>query len=355
MKERSRLSRRRRALGLLAGALLAGTLTGCSQAPRPGIAARDVFWPSPPDAPRVRFLYAFSDLDDLGVKKPWHRRIGRLLTGSPQVKARLAGPYDVFADGDGTFYVTDTATRSIHCLDRRAGTHREIWRAKDGELLSPIGLAVHGDGRLFVSDSLLGEVLVYDRGGNPLRSIGRGELDRPTGVALDEPRERLCVVDTAAHAVKIFGLEGALLLTVGGRGKSEGSFNYPTCVAVDREGRIFVGDALNFRIQIFDPDGRYLAHFGEAGDGTGYFSQIKGLDLDSEGHIYVTDAQHDVIQVFTRQGDYLLSIGGPGQGPGEFHMPVGVHIDEKDRIYVADRLNRRVQVLQYLPVRDDHE
>jgi DNA-binding beta-propeller fold protein YncE len=355
MPGRAHLALRAKILRWLPGLLISGAVIGCSQAPRPAVPAPDVFWPRPPDTPRVRFLYEFSGLEDLGVRESWPRRVGRFLTGSQPVRVRLAGPHDIFAGGDGKSYITDTATRSVHVFDREAGVHREISASGAGEegLLSPIGIAAADDGRVFVSDSLLGAVFVYDAPGNFLRSIGKGELARPTGIALDGVRRRLYVVDTTAHEVKIFDLEGTLLFSIGGRGKKAGSFNYPTCVALDRDGRVYVGDTMNFRIQIFDREGGYLSQFGEAGDGTGYFSQIKGLDLDSEGHIYVTDARFDVVQVFTREGDYLLSIGGSGRGPGEFHMPVGLHIDKQDRIYVVDRLNQRIQVLQYMSLNDE--
>jgi DNA-binding beta-propeller fold protein YncE len=352
MSERHRSCFRPASLSFFLAAIVAGSLLACATAPRPAASVPEIFWPKPPDPPRVKFLFEFSTLEDLGVKKAWYQKIGRILTGSPPAKIRLVDPYDIFADGNGKFYISDTATRSVHILDRRAGVHREISSADAGRLGSPIGVAVHKDGRLFVSDSLSAAVFVYDTSGALLGSIGKGELSRPTGIALDGPRDRLFVVDTTAHSVKAFDLAGALVLSIGGRGRGAGSFNFPTCVALDREGRIYVGDTLNFRIQVFDRAGHYISHFGEAGDGTGYFSQIKGLDVDSEGHIYVTDGRHDVIQVFNAAGEYLLSIGGPGQGPGEFHMPVGLHVDERDRIYVVDRLNQRIQVLQYIPGRD---
>ncbi len=49
------------------------------------------------------------------------------------------------------------------------------------------------------------------------------------------------------------------------------AFNYPSDVAVDKDGNIYVLDSANTRIQKFGPDGKFLATIGRKGQGPGEF------------------------------------------------------------------------------------
>ena len=135
--------------------------------------------------------------------------------------------------------------------------------------------------------------------------------------------------------------------TFGSRGAEPGQFNYPTNIARDREGQLYVADSMNFRIQIFTPQGRYISSFGQLGDGSGDFNRPKGIAVDSDGHVYVVEGLQDVVQIFDREGRFLLSFAEPGHGDGELWLATGIAIVD-DRIYVADSSNGRVQVFEYL-------
>jgi DNA-binding beta-propeller fold protein YncE len=64
---------------------------------------------------------------------------------------------------------------------------------------------------------------------------------------------------------------------------------YPTGVAVDGSGNIYVADVGNDRIQKFDSEGNSLTKWGTAGTGDGQFSRPRGLAVDAAGNVYVTD------------------------------------------------------------------
>lgn len=326
-------------------------LFGCSQAPEPTEPQQqrvDLVWPKPPDIPRIRFITSFSSPQEAGIKASWQKKLHRAITGKKEQTVQVISPFNIYVDEEGRIYITDTFTRSVHIFDRRYGKYQEISSTGKGPLFSPIGIAVDKRQNIYVSDSILNGIFVFDKKAKPIFSIGSGELKRPTGIAINNEQERLYVVDTLDHKIKIFDLQGRLLQSFGARGTSPGEFNFPTCICVDRGHRVYVGDSMNFRIQIFNERGNLLSSFGQAGDGTGFFSQIKGVAVDSEGHIYVTDAQFDVVQIFEANGDFLLSFGEPGHNPGEFQLPSGIFIDRSDNIYVADRLNQRIQIFKYL-------
>ena len=310
-------------------------------------------WPQPPERERIRYAGEFASPADLRITSPWLGKVYRFITGAKKETVKLGTPYGIAVDGHGNIYVADSFPPAVHVFSPGRKKYLELAGPAGLQMVSPIGTAVDDRGQVFVSDSMARTVVCFDQSGKHRFSIDSDQFQRPTGIAVDRYRRRLFVVDTLAHGVKIFSLDGELLSTFGRRGNGPGEFNYPTCVCVDRKGDVYVGDSLNFRIMVFDPDGVYRTHFGQAGDGSGFFSKIKGVAVDSDGHIYVSDAEYDVIQVFDRLGNFLLSFGASGREAGEFRFPAGLCIDHRDIIYVADRLNQRVQMFQYITDNND--
>ncbi len=67
-----------------------------------------------------------------------------------------------------------------------------------------------------------------------------GKLSRPKGIAVDEKRQLVYVVDYMRHAVLIYSLKGDFLHEFGGIGAALGAFSYPNGIAVDGQGRVIV-------------------------------------------------------------------------------------------------------------------
>ena len=328
-------------------ALMLGlALSGCARPVQPVEDKTPLVWPSPPDDPRIVFVKAFSQPDDLGISRGIFQRVGDLLFGHDE--SRLVRPMAVVAAGD-TLYVADPGAKGVHRFDQTGGHYDLIFAAGGGPLLSPVGLALGGAGEVYVSDSALATVYVIRPGAKEAVPLALGaQLGQPTGIAYDAASGRLFVVDTSAHRVNVFKRDGALESSFGGRGTAEGEFNYPTLIWRTPEGRLYVTDSLNFRIQSFDERGRFLAKFGGLGDGAGDLPRQKGVATDHYGHVYIVDSLFHAIQVFDESGRFLLSLGGMGRARGEFWLPTGLFIGADDKIYVADSYNQRVQVLRYI-------
>ena len=219
-----------------------------------------------------------------------------------------------------------------------------------GKLSLPIGVTVDNNENVYVADSKLQRVFGYDKTGKLIFVWGNDdEFIRPTGIAVNRDLEILYVVDTKAHIIRAFSLNGDYLFDIGERGVDDGTFNFPTNVAVDQNsGNVVVVDTQNFRIQIFDRDGNHIKTFGNIGDVPGTFSRPKGVGIDSDGNIYISDAAFDNIQIFDSEGEELLMyFGKSGYNPGEFQMPAGIFIDEHDRIHVTENFSGKVQIFQY--------
>lgn len=270
-----------------------------------------------------------------------------ILIGKESVQ--LGRPHSVHVDGRGRIFVSEPEAHRVHLFDPKNSAYRVIRADRRQDLISPLGIASDDDGNLYVTDSASGHIYRYAVDRERLERFGP-RLSRPTGIAFDRYLSRLYVVDTQTHQVVVLDRSGKELGRIGSRGEREGEFNCPTDVAVDRDGRVLVNDALNARIQIFRPDRSFVLSFGSLGTALGNFVRAKGIATDSRGDIYVSDSMTDTVQVFDCKGKHQASFGTTGNAPGEFWMPSGICIDKADRLYVVDAYNARVQVFQGLDI-----
>lgn len=339
---------------MLSGALsvicLAVTLTwgGCGQERGALFPDLDppVFWPAPPEPPRMKYVGQLAGEEDLKREVSFLEGVGQALLGKEDVGI-FSGPYGLALAAPDRLYVADTSGGVIHLMDLETREYRQFSDLAGEKLISPIGVAVVGD-NICVSDSALGRICVFDQEGEYQFSFGTDRLERPCGIAYGETNDRLYVADTKRHVISIFNGKGIHMKDLGSRGGGTGTFNFPTHVWVDRAGKLYVSDTLNYRIQVFDAAGAHLLTFGGHGDRPGYFAHPCGVASDSHGNIYVGDKQFENIQIFNSKGQILMALGGEGHGPGQFWLPAGIFIDASNRIFVADSFNKRIQVLQLL-------
>ena len=308
----------------------------------------DIVWPPAPEIPRIRFINAVSNPQDLRISRGVFKKFFDYLIGKTAVS--MVAPYGVETDLAGRLYTVDTFLRTVLVFDVK-GNAFYPFSAGQSKLISPIDVAIDENrGNTYVSDSQAGVVKIFkDRGRQLVGEIGKYVLERPTGIAVNPDTSELIVVDTKLANIFRYDLKDHRLKgTFGGRGSADGQMNNPTHVYVAGDGNIFVTDALNFRIQVFSSQGKFLKKFGRAGDSPGYFARPRGVAVDSDGNVYVVDALFDNIQIFDKDFRLLMAIGGPGNGYGQFWLPAGIYIDPNDTIYISDNYNKRVQIFQYL-------
>lgn len=316
-------------------------------------AAEPPVWPSPPDAPRIRYVETLPRATNNDAKAgKWKKALDFLLgiVSSKSAEEKLLRPTGLWVAGNNV-YIADTGSGRIFVYDKLTGKNRWIPSERRRKMPSPVCVAVDQKGRIFVSDPVARQVGVFDAEGKfsfkldePPRAFAR-----PTGLALDSKLSRLYVSDTGVHCVHAFNLEGKYLFSFGCRGASKGELNYPTYLWADsKTGRILVCDSGNFRVQIFDAEGNSLGHLGEMGDRPGYLARPRGTAVDSDGNIYSVDGAMETVQIFNEKGRLMLYFGENGAEAGYFSMPGGIFVDGEDRVYVADSFNSRVQVFQYI-------
>lgn len=142
--------------------------------------------------------------------------------------------------------------------------------------------------------------------------------------------------DGKGHQVFKFSSSGELLMTLGKAGQpgdGPDEFNQPSSVYVAPNGDIFVGDghggASNARIMKFDATGKFLLNWGSRGEEPGNFHTPHALAMDSQGRLYVGDRGNNRLQIFDQQGNFIDQWR-------QFGRPSGMYIDDNDILYVTD-------------------
>jgi len=129
--------------------------------------------------------------------------------------------------------------------------------AGPGQLNFPNSAVRDTQGRTYISDGNNWRISVWDQNGNFLFHFGAGSgveaVGLPRGLFIDR-RQRLYVVDTSAHKIKVYDLTGSapeFLFAFGDLGTGDEHFQFPTDIAIDQSGRIYITDRENNRVQIW--------------------------------------------------------------------------------------------------------
>ncbi|PKQ37977.1 MAG: hypothetical protein CVT59_05170 [Actinobacteria bacterium HGW-Actinobacteria-1] len=168
-------------------------------------------------------------------------------------------PIAVAFDSKGNVYVADVGVMKEHRIFKfdQNGTELLRWGKtvqtkrmdeSPGGFYYPNGIAVAKNGDVFVSDSNNRRVQVFSSEGEFKYFIPTSGT--PRGMIIDD-QQRLYVVDAFAHAVDIYDLKGKRIAGFGGNGVALGQFQYPSDVALDKRGRIFVSDRENHQVQVW--------------------------------------------------------------------------------------------------------
>ena len=187
-------------------------------------------------------------------------------------------------------------------------------------------------------------VLLYDQEGNVVKSFGAGMITWPHGMFVDVD-DNVWIADAVGyapvpegigHTIMKFSPDGELLMRLGKEGVAgDGTdvFNKPSDMLVAPDGSIFVVDGHdaggNNRVMKFDKDGKYLMQWGSTGKEDGEFRDPHALAMDSQGRLFVGDRGNSRLQIFTQEGEHIATWT-------QFGRPSGLFIDKNDILYSAD-------------------
>ncbi|MGA2866576.1 MAG: SBBP repeat-containing protein [Verrucomicrobiota bacterium] len=324
--------------------------------------------------------------------------------------ARFNKPCGVAVDSAGNVYVADSFNHTIRkvtpggVVTTLAGLAGSSGSA-DGtgsaaRFYYPQGVAADTAGNVYVADTenytlrkvTPGGVVTTLAGlaGSSGSEDGTGSAARfggphggPPGVAVDSAAN-VYVADYWNHTIRKVTPAGAVTTLagnaslldqygnpIGGYADGTGSaarFNYPSGVAVDNAGNVYVTDSFNCTVRKVTPGGVVTTLAGLAGsragsaDGTGSaarFNYPEGVAVDSAANVYVADTHNQMIRkvtpggvVTTLAGNASIvnqwgdAIGGYADGTGSaarFDYPNGLAVDSAGNVYVADTSNHTIR------------
>lgn len=99
--------------------------------------------------------------------------------------------------------------------------------------------------------------------------------------------------------------------TFGGMGieNEEQAFSYPSDMAEDSKGNIYILDRGNSRVQVFDNDGKFLRSMFREGQGPEEISSSAiSIDINNDDELYLAQWTNKSIKIFTSSGRYKSQI-----------------------------------------------
>jgi hypothetical protein len=188
---------------------------------------------------------------------------------------------------DGGAWIVDTAAARVIQIDRAGRVRRSFQDERNASRPVAVVVADVG-GDVYVADSTDARVVVFEPFGRALRRFGADKLQSIAAMAGGP--DGLYVVDRLAQQVVVFDWGGTVRRAFG-----EASLVQPRAIAVDRSGRVFVGDDADQTIKVFVA-GERIARYGGSGSAPGRFARIDALAVDGN-LLYVADSANARVQV----------------------------------------------------------
>lgn len=313
-----------RRLVLVAGVGAFCLLCGCQSAETGPDILNPVFFPPPPERPRLQFLTSFSGPEDLGAAGP--SGFERFVLGEIEPQAGIATPYGV-AIFDGKIYVCDVGRRRVEVLDLR--TRSFGYLTEDRRLLNPVNIHIEDDGTKYVADPSAGAVFVFNRSDTLQAILGKESGISPIDVAVRGPH--CYVTDFGNNQVVVLDkTSGREVTRIGREGDGEGQFKLISDLTFGPDGDLYVTDKLKAKVFHFDSSGNLKRTLGQLGDNIDQLVRPKGIAIDDSGRIWVVDASTEVAKIYDQQGRLLLFFGLPGNEPGMMNLPAKIVLDDNN-------------------------
>ena len=183
-------------------------------------------------------------------------------------------------------------------------------------------------------------ILLFSSSGKLLKSFGENIFVWPHGIHVDR-NNNVWVTDAKGengmgHQVHKFSSDGKLLMSLGEKGVAgDGKYEFigPSDVLIAPNNDIFVADGHgtggNNRIVKFDSKGRFIKTWGTTGAEAGEFRDPHALAMDSQGRLFVGDRGNSRVQIFDQDGKHISTWT-------QFGRPSGLFIDANNILYSAD-------------------
>jgi sugar lactone lactonase YvrE len=202
------------------------------------------------------------------------------------------------------------------------------------------------------------------------RAFGDGEiasqasLNAPNAAIFDKSGN-LLIADTNNHRIRKIDLTSGKITTIAGNGKpgftgdaelaTTTSLNFPTGIAIDERGTLFIADSGNNRIRRVDPDSSVITTIAGNGNTGQDRDNVNALDtsltnpfslvIDKAGNLYTLQLESFRVRRIEANSRTISTIAGSGR-PGVSRdgekasmanlIPVAIAIDNQDNLLIVD-------------------
>lgn len=323
--------------------------------------------------------------------------------GGLATSASIGIPTAVALDSKGNFYISDAENEVIRKVSATTGVITTVagsgipgysgdgGPATGAELSYPIGLAIDSSGNLYIAEywncvirkvtastgiisTVAGKYGSCSYSGDGVAATA-ASLRYPEGVALDSVGN-LYIADTQNNLVREVSAATGLISTIAGVPNGLGStgdggpatkalLNFPSALAFDGSGNLFIADTQNYRVREVEASTGIITTVvgngdsGTTGDGgLALNAQIVdgSLALDASGDIYLGGGVYKVREISASTG-MISSVAGNGifgfSGDGgsatvaEMGTAQGVVVDAQGNLYIADQGNNRIRKVTF--------
>ena len=259
--------------------------------------------------------------------------------GGAATDAQLSYPINIAVDSSGNLYIADQYNHRIRKVDKSGiintvagdgtyGYSGDGAAATSAKMRYPAGVAVDSSGNLYIADMYNHRIRKVATNGIISTVAGSGtagnsgdggaaisaSLNYPYGIAVDSSGN-LYIADTENHSIRKVGTNGVISTVAGigtfgyhgdGGAATSAALTYPTSVAIDSSGNLYIADQYNHRIRKVDTSGIISTvagtgtfggyyHSGSYDNGDGgaainaQLSSPEGVAVDSSGNLYIAD------------------------------------------------------------------
>jgi len=257
--------------------------------------------------------------------------------GRPALQACLNEPKGLAIDGQGNLFVADSENHVVRRVDRITGLISTVVGYAPEEV-APASQSGGGD-------------IVHEEEVDPLAETSQKTTEQFTQQTDLSGTVRYLV---GAAAPKRYGGDGGPA--------TEALLNFPTAVAVDGQGHLYIADTMNHRVRRVDAQTGIITTI--AGTGQARFSGDGGpadhaalnepaaLAVDAQGQLYIADQSNNRVRAVDLKTGIIRTVAGMGSaaydGDGKpaaessLAGPSGLAVSART-LYIADTFNSRIR------------